>query len=239
LRGSAGLPQFPDRGALRVHPAPDKLPAPRRGEEPGLNRFDDPNNEFVVRYLGETLRGCLLETMSRFRASRRAEELLNAVQGLEPGEERPDIDPERGLADWLSKQRIGRCHLASSFTLVSVNDPALLAELDLEPRVRDALRGIGLEELDEAVIRLGGKETGRKVTQVVSRILWEGDVAGLAYSSRHDDNEQCWAIYGTTPVWFDEQMLRLDPENAEHAEAVADVAALFHIQLPTKWRGFY
>jgi hypothetical protein len=236
---SADTPQFPDRGALRVHPAPDKLPAPRRGEEPGLNRFDDPDNEFVVRYLGEMLRGCLLETMARFRASRRAEELLNAVQGLEPGEERPDLDPERGLADWLSKQRIGTCHLSSEVTLVSVNDPALLAELDVEPRVRDALRDIGQEELDEAVIRLGGKEAGRKVTQVVSRILWERGIAGLAYTSRHDDSERCWAIYGTTRVHFDERMAVLDPLNPEHAAAVADVAALFRIQLPSGWQGFY
>lgn len=70
---------LPGSGAVRVHPAPEALPQLRH-EGPGRNRFDDPHGSFLMRYTAENLRGCLVETMARFRPNPAADALLAAVE---------------------------------------------------------------------------------------------------------------------------------------------------------------
>jgi len=70
---------LPDSGAVRVHPAPEALPQLRH-EGAGRNRFDDPRGSFLMRYTAENLRGCLVETMARFRPNPAADALLAAVE---------------------------------------------------------------------------------------------------------------------------------------------------------------
>jgi hypothetical protein len=232
--------RFPPGGAVRAAPDPARLPGqPRRGE-PGPNRFDDPEGIFVVRYLADSLRGCLIELLSRFRRNEEAEARIAAITGTDEEGAHPGAE---ALAEWFARQRVARCHLVEpAGTLVDVNDPKLLVDLDAELRVRAVLgvSGLGTPEdparLDEGTIRLKGP-VGRRITQAVSRVLYERErrPAGLAYRSRLDDAERCWALYGETEVRF-EASVALSAEDESQLEVVRAVATLYNLPLPTPWK---
>jgi hypothetical protein len=124
---------------------------------------------------------------------------------------------------------------------LDVHDPALLLrDVDKHPLVRAALidSGFGTSlnpaRLDEGIVRLGG-QLGRLVTQALSRAVreWLPDIAGLAYQSRLDDDEWCWAIWDDTEV--DLRVDRLDPAHRHHRRAVQQAAGILEIRLPSEW----
>ncbi|WP_375479371.1 RES domain-containing protein [uncultured Jatrophihabitans sp.] len=230
---------LPETGAWRVHPAPDVLPR-LTDDGPGANRYDDPHARYAVRYVAENLTGALVETMARFRRAPAAEALLAAVEGVESDDER-HLDPGDGVAGWLAVQNVARVALAAGEPLIDVHDPQLLRDLDKHPLVRDALAESGLgtplnpPRLDEGIVRLGGPH-GRPVTQALSRAAreWLPDIAGLAYRSRLDDDEWCWAIWDTTDVRVDIEPL--NPVQRHHRRAVQHAAHLLEIQTPEEWQ---
>lgn len=237
------MPDYPQRplpeaGSWRVHPQPEALPRLAH-DGPGLNRYDDPPGQFVVRYVADNLTGALLETMARFRPAPAAEALLAAVTGVE-ADEVDHADPLDGVRDWLSVQRVGRVRLAEPGQLLDVHDPALLRDLDKHPLVRTALETSGLGtplnpvRLDEGVVRLAGP-LGRPVTQALSRAVreWLPEVAGLAYRSRLDDDEWCWAIWDDTLVEIHTEPL--DPAHRHHRRAAQHAARILEIPLPPDW----
>ncbi len=229
---------LPEAGALRVHPDPSHLPRLRLGE-PGRNRFDDPERAFAVRYAAETLRGCLIETMARFRPDLPTDLLLGQVEGIEP-EDVEHLDPTAEIGDWLAQQRVGTIrpdHGAP--VLLDVEDANFLLALNKHPRVREALDASGLGtrlspvHLDAALVRLGGP-VGRPITQALARAARDWmRCDGLAYWSRLDSTERCWALWDDTPVIVETEPL--DPTNHEHRSAVRSVANSFEIMLPSNW----
>lgn len=232
----------PVQGALRVHPAPDVLPPRPREGEPGRNRFDDPQGRFRVRYMADTLRGCLVELMARWQEDQDAEQVLSAVEGLDEfGDEFPDPTRVEGIRHWAASQRVGRGLIDHTAVLIDVDRSPLLVELDKHPLVREALRRSPLSSddyvahLDHSIIKLGGP-VGRPITQAVSRAIreWHSEVGGMAYESRIDRNERCWAVYEETRVRFAESE-PLDPENPLHRAAMASAAQLLQIPLPAEW----
>ena len=234
--------RLPTDGAVRVHPQPAALPRLRH-EGPGRNRFDDPLAAFSVRYAADTLRGCLVETLARFRPHPETETLLRgigAVDDDDPGEPL-FTEPTSGVADWLAAQRVGHLQITSPVPLlVDIEQPALLDQLDKHPQVRAALDASGLgtpmdpARLDAGIIRLGGP-IGRPITQAVSRAVydWVPGADGIGYWSRLDSGERCWAIYDHVPVSV--TVSRLDPADAGQREAVRLVAHRFEISLPPDW----
>jgi hypothetical protein len=232
---------LPEVGAVRVHPEPAALPRLRH-EGPGRNRFDDPFAAFAVRYAADTLAGCLIETMARFRPDPTTERVLADIQGVDDDPCEPLYpDPSRGLAEWLAAQHVGRLQITSPAPLlVDIEQPELLDLLDTHPQVRAALEASGLgtraepARLDAGVIRLGGP-IGRPVTQAAARAVYElvTGVDGIGYWSRLDSTEHCWAIYDHVPV--DLTVIPLDPANREHHDAVRAVAGRFEITLPPTW----
>jgi hypothetical protein len=235
----AELP-LPEGGAFRVHPDPGTLPRLTH-DGPGRNRYDDPEGHYAVRYAAANLTGAILETMARFRPSPAAEGLLSGVTNAAPERDEADHpDPVRGLADWLAAQKIGRVRLVGTARFVDIHEPELLVHLDKHPGVRAALEASGLgtslnpARLDEGMIRIGGP-IGRSITQATSRALyeWERDYGGLAYRSRLDDEESCWAIWDETTVEVDvEEFTR---SHRFHRRAVQHVANLLEITLPPNW----
>lgn len=238
---------WPPAGVVRVHFDPAALP--HLGDEPGVNRFDDPRprtiDRFLMRYAGTTLRGCLLELLASFRDNAEAEERIAAI------DDDPDLVPAPPVAEWqhiadfLQERKVATI-TASSLTAVSINDPALQHELDREPGVRaildsDAAREALLERhgssvhLDNAAIRLSS-ETGRYITQACALALYDRDPKPdvIHYRSRHDDREDCWAIYHHTEVEIGPAE-GLSPDVPEHAEAVSSVAKLWGLPLPPAW----
>lgn len=234
--------QLPTGGVVRVHPEPAALPRLRR-EGPGRNRFDDPLAAFVVRYGGDTLYGCLVETLARFRPHPDTEVLLQAVEGVDDADPGEPLyaEPPRGLADWLVVQRVGHVQITSpNPLLVDIEQPDLLDRLDKHPQVRAALEASGLGtpldpvRLDAGIIRLGGP-VGRPITQAASRAVydWVPGVDGIGYWSRLDPRERCWAIYDHVPVSI--TVTPLAPANPQHRDAVQSVARRFEIILPAPW----
>ncbi len=239
---------FPRGGALRIHPTPDQLPRERLRGESGPYRYDDANPDpasdtaFSVRYLASSLRGCLVEVLAQFRPPNdETRELLRSVANVTDDAGR-NQQPKRGLSSYLSKVKIGRCQVfPDQGPFVSVHDSALHAVLDSAPPVRDVLDSTwgqafwGVDQhIDEAKVRLDGK--GRRLTQAISTCIhqFEPRPAGIHYRSKHDDNEDCWAIYDHTQVTFAD-ISPLDPAEARHRAAVADVAALWEIDPPRPW----
>jgi RES domain len=236
---------FPTTGALRVNPTPDQLPSWRRIAERGPYRFDDPKEpgSFRVRYLATTLRGCLLEILAQFRPKNdETDALLGAVDFVDDDHLHPDI-PKRGVADYLALQRVGSCQLFDAGDVVSIHDFHLLAELDRQLPIRYLLEnGPGLQlwdrntHLDEAKVRLDA-ELGRRLTQQCARAIFSAaqQPAGIHYRSKHDDAEDCWALFDRARVTFT-HTVNLDPGNPEHFEALNSVAMSWQLPLPPVWQ---
>jgi hypothetical protein len=233
-------PHWPRPGAVRVAANPTALPDHRRG----VNRFDDPQGQFLVRYLADTHRGCLIELLARFRPDATAEARIASVSGVEDPADGAHPGPA-AVQDWLSKQHVAHCRLddPTGAVLVPVNDAVLLARLNNHPAVRTALNTavkVGAcpppGELDGGTIRLSGT-VGRAITQAVSRALYEEDPrpTALAYRSRLDDEETCWALYDHARVTFTNP-IKLQATFPEHLRAVRAAAVLYAIELPAPWR---
>jgi hypothetical protein len=148
------------------------------------------------------------------------------------------------VGDWLAKQHVSHCRLddPSDAVLVPVNNAILLAQLNNHPAVRAALKtAVKLGacpppgELDGGTIRLSGT-VGRAITQAVSRALYEREPrpTALAYRSRLDDEETCWALYDHARVAFTDP-IELQATVPEHLQAVRAAAGLYGIELPAPW----
>jgi hypothetical protein len=128
----AGRVDYPGDGTLRVSWDPTRLEGTRRVGQPGPspaegNRFDDPLGEFLVRYTADRLRGCLVETMSRFRSAPTAETVLASIDGVEDGDFEPD--GLGGLQDWLGQQKIASIRAPARVIAVDIDAAETLVDL--------------------------------------------------------------------------------------------------------------
>jgi uncharacterized protein with PIN domain len=65
-----------------------------------------------MRYTAENLRGCLVETMARFRPNPAADALLAAVESVDADDE-PESQTAQAVEDWLAGQRVGQVTLVT------------------------------------------------------------------------------------------------------------------------------
>ncbi len=165
-------------------------------------------------YTAENLRGCLVETMARFRPNSDAEALLAAVEFVDLDDD-PEMPAVQAVADWLAEQRVGRVTVVTPQPLlVDIESADLLIDLDLHPLIRAAIENSPLSDgafpvrLDAGLIRLGG-DVGRPITQAVSR--------------------------GCGHVPVDVVIADLSADDPQHRAAVRDVAALLKVPLPPAW----
>jgi hypothetical protein len=239
--------RLPETGVVRVHYDPGALPA--YGDGVGSNRFDDPRpntaDRYVVRYAATTLRGCLLELLDWLRPNPDAAEREAAVvDDADVSDDGPTAQPWQPIADFLHGRHVGII-TGPALRLVSIDDPVLQAELDREPAVRallDSPQGRaalapagGRAHLDEAAVRLS-TGLGRALTQACSLALRDRATVpdGIHYRSRHDDSEDCWAIYDHADVHVG-KVTPLDPGDGDQRKALHDVAALWDLPLPPNW----
>lgn len=243
---------YPEHGALRVHPRPWHVRPPERSLKRGPNRFDDPHDQYPVRYLAEHLSTCLLEVMARFRGNGEADDLLDAMtSGLDDPDLDDLVDPvqEEGVRDFLAENKVGVFRPPPGTRLdrlVNVSNPHLLAALDVNHRIRQQLRrpevvaafGVhGAVHLDRSLIHNANSEVGRPVTQEISWLLFDVmGMQGLRYYSRHNDGDQsvCWALHGEVHLDM-KPAEHLDPANDDHRAAVQYVSDLYDLPLPLAW----
>jgi hypothetical protein len=229
--------RVPPATVWRVHADPEALP--RRVEEAGPNRYDDPrphaSNRYVVRYTASTLRGCLLETMAWLRPNDEAEQRMHDIVG--DGEDAVG-QPAQGIDDYLATRRVAAVTFSDDPSFVDIHHPMTLQVLDTDLNVQpllDSSRGrevlgergrTSRPHLDQAAVLLAS-EFGRQVTQHCSLAIWDqGGRAGVAYRSRHDLTEWCWAAYDHAEVGFG-TVESLSPDVPEHREAVSSVVQLW------------
>lgn len=250
---------FPAAGGLRVHPHPDQLRFPPFPPGQGPNRFDDPEGRYSVRYVADTLYGCLIEVLARFTPNPATEDVLLGVDGLDDPAftGRPDPTPDQGLADWLVQQQVGHLVLDEPpGRFIDAYHPALLGVLDTDPTVCAVLDDPGVRaalsvdptapphlptplHLTVDLVRAAGEHGGRRVTQTLGRVLFtepEPDLDGLAYGSRHDPAQRCWALRDHVSVaWPDTRPL--DPAAPDHRAAVRAAAGYLHLAdlFPPAW----
>ena len=230
--------RLPDQGVLRVHRDPTALP--RYEGVVGPSRFDDPRPDSL-------LRGCLIELMDWLRPNVEAAEREAAVVDAAPSTVSP-TDSGRAFSDYLRGRSVGTI-TARDAVVVSIDDPALQAELDKatavralldSPDGRAALLPAGAApsrraHLDEAAVRLSS-DLGRELTRACSLALRDRESRpdGIHYRSRHDDAEDCWALYDHANVSITVQPLT--PKNRAHRDAVQGVADMWDLALPRDWR---
>jgi hypothetical protein len=220
----------------------------------GHNRFDDPRpnsiDRYVVRYLATTLRGCMLELLDWLRPSpdaltREAQVVADAADAPPTGADQATEVLKQAISDFLDGRHVGVLE-GKSVHILSIDDPAVQAELDRatavralldSPQGRAALSPAGrTPHLDQAAVRLS-TDFGRALTQACSLAIRDRDDRpdGIHYRSRHDDGEDCWALYDHAKVQLLES-LPLDPANSDHRGALQDVAALWDLPLPPAWK---
>lgn len=241
--------EWPSSGVLRVHVEPRSLP--HLGDEPGGNRFDDPRprtiDRFLMRYAATSLRGCLLELLAALRDNEEARAREASIDADDPDLiDPPHVADWQHIADFLHKRKVAAL-VAHNLSVVSINDPALQHDLDEEPAVRAlldsesvrrALREAGGSRvhLDNAAVRLSS-EAGRYITQACALALFDRESRphAIHYRSRHDDSEDCWAIYHHAPVQIGPAE-QLSPDVPAHADALNAVANLWDLPVPPSWR---
>ena len=233
---------------MRVHYEPSALP--HLGDEPGTNRFDDPRprtiDRFLVRYAATSLRGCLLELLAGFRPNAEASEREAAVDTDDPDlVEPPQVADWQRIADFVEGRKVAAV-TSADVAVASINDPALQHELDREPAVRAVLDTAAAQvalleatgqrvHLDNAAIRLSSP-IGRIITQACALALDDRQVRPdvIHYRSRHDDSEDCCAIYDHAEVQIGIAE-ELSPSREAHAAALRSVAHLWHLPIPPAW----
>lgn len=236
---------------MRVSYEPDKLP--RASDAVGPNRFDDPRpnsrDRFRIRYAATTLRGCLLELLAAFRPNDEAAELEQSV-ATDDGQADPDPDEQlrSALATYLAGRRVTTLKAPRRTQFLSINDPMLQAQLDREPAVRAMLDspegraalaspgGRGRPRLDGAAVRLS-TSFGRDLSQHCALAIRDRKPTpgGIHYRSRHDDTEDCWAIYDHIDVTIGGDNV-LEPGDPAHRDTLRAVAELWMLPLPHQWQ---
>jgi len=98
--------------------------------------------QYSVRYLADSLRGCLIEVMARFVPVSAAEAALQSVEGLDDFAfvGRPEPTALQGLLDWLVKQQVGHLTLDNPpGRFIDAYNLELIDDLDRHPAVRAVL----------------------------------------------------------------------------------------------------
>lgn len=199
------------------------------------HRFDDPDQSYAVRYLGQDVYTCLLETMQRFRPPHdEVDALLAQVEGADVGDHAPNLG--NGLRDWLAEQQVAQVVVVeSSARIVVINDA--FDALCAEPAVRDVMTACfpDAQHVDAGHV-LSGNGPARALTQAISRAVYidRGRPAGIEYPSRRDLGVVCWAIFDRVAVDLQLEE-RLNRHNEAHLHAVQRVCNRYGILPPPGW----
>lgn len=169
------------------------------------NRFDDPGKvlgipreqHYRVIYAATQRQAAFGETMARFRLRPGLASLLSDIVDDEESVEEAlfgAVDPEypdHSLleTDWIQRRRIGHTCISPEAQFVDIANSDTLAHLDAQIGVLAKRLGIG--EIDLSAIT----SSSRRLTQYVSRYIFEQGYAGIRYTSRLGEDWECWAVF--------------------------------------------
>ncbi len=247
------LVSFPIEGAYRVHRAPTKLTL----RDHPRHRYDDPEGAYAVWYFASNLSGSMIEAFDQFRESGPTERALAAVGGVSGldiiavsgvnnpyAEEFPASVPSRYLSELRFAKAVLEPNPGEAFA--NVEDSEFLSGMTLRPRVH-AVLGKGTPDPFGTPPKLNLESVrsphpaARELTQVLSRETYvePSSLSGVRYTSRHTDNEDCWAVFDdqdasrSRVVFVDDEPL--DSLEPFHCAAVQQAAKLLGLALPALW----
>lgn len=156
----------------------------------GSGRWDDPDDNWRVLYLG-SLMGCLLEVLAPFRpdpaGSLGADPGFTGIIDNDPDAPRtrpPGVVPR----DWILEREVGRANVSGDYCQVT-SARSIAALREHLPAAAQALVEGGV---DAAALQSAGE---RPLTQEVAKRVRAAGVDGIAYDSRHGNDEHLWAVF--------------------------------------------
>ncbi|MDP3949519.1 RES domain-containing protein [Microbacterium sp.] len=169
----------------------------RYADDEGLfgGRWDDQLGQFRTLYTADSLLGCFLELLARFRPSRTVLDALDDVEDDDSSVgEFPEAAPGAVGYSWLdgreygSARQVGRyCFITHSRSLAT-----LIAHYPLERH------GLAAIDVDAALLK---DARDRHLTRSIARWLYDlhddgGSVIdGVRFLSRHGDDIRVWAVF--------------------------------------------
>lgn len=147
------------------------------------NRFDDPEGMYRVLYASSQRVGCFLETLARFRVDPKVMAELAEIEGEN------DYCPLGEVPlEWVKKRVMGVATAAGEY--------ADICSSEWVSRLRIVLAGhlkrFGLDDLDASVLQMTAP---RKLTQLVSRIVFSEGLSGIYYRSKYGHDVENWALF--------------------------------------------
>ena len=189
----------------------------------GEGRFDDPEQPrtFRVLYAAEQRLAAFVETLQKWRPSIEALAALELVLPAPGGGDAPEEAAGVFPADWRLKRRIGVLRLLPDQRWLDLREHE--TRETLRARLASTLQTFGYADFD-----LGdalGRD--RRLTRAIARFTYEDGFQGIAYTSRFDDNFDCWAIFAGA---------RFEPVDhlpiAKDDPDLLEAALRFHLKTP-------
>ena len=148
------------------------------------NRYDDPESRYRVLYASSQKLGCYLETLARFRPDPMLATELNQIEGEN------DFYPLGQVpAEWFGARLLGNAAFWGEYAEVCGNEWLSRLRSELGPRL---LAQFGIHDLDQAVLQAGAP---RKLTQMVSRAIFNAGLDGIRYPSKYGSAIENWALF--------------------------------------------
>lgn len=151
------------------------------------NRWDDPDGRFRVAYAASSLRGALLEVLAQFRVDPQLDESLAEIDDDPAYPTQPAGVVRRS---WFDRRSASSALLSGRFCQITRSETIRA----LRPHFLATAKRLGHADFDAAVLR---DAVPRQLTRAVSAHLYAvyADLQGIAYRSRHGDEEKLWAVW--------------------------------------------
>ena len=208
-------------------PRPDMLPPWEFVR--GHGRYDLPGREARVVYLAETAVTAYLER-AELRALRPDLALARQLAEMREtfGADDPDVTAEilehagQIGAEWFTSHGLATIKLRAGQKMLDLRDAAILEQLRVlmaawllehgfvDFQFRDLLDDVVVDDL-----------TTLPITQHISSLAYASGFAGIAYLSRLNPTETCWAIYEGAAIESEATILPVSPADADVQRAFA------------------
>jgi hypothetical protein len=156
------------------------------------NRYDDPQGQYRVLYASTERYGAFVETLARFRPDLALVAELEQITGSD--HDAPTSPAGLVPREWLANRCLGVASVTHArFADVAHSDSIAHLRQALAPR----LVPYGLDDFDGGDLR---SRAPRRLTQEISRHVYDQGFAGLRYPSRLGDDIVNWALFEPPPL---------------------------------------
>ncbi|WP_229939366.1 RES domain-containing protein [Plantibacter cousiniae (nom. nud.)] len=159
-------------------------------------RWDSEDGSYRTLYAGDSLYGCLVEILARFRPDPAVVAAMAAIEVSDSHDELyPTVDAGTVDASWFSNRRVGRADLAGRYCDVA-NSRTIAALRDSFAAM--AIQEFGLSDFDSSALQ---NSQPRALTQRVGRFILGRDASdggpfdGIQFGSHHGADIVLWAIF--------------------------------------------